>query len=160
MRWLAVLIGVVMAIVGGYNLGTTTSGSRGAAVLFNYGSASPEDRQAWLEKESANVERGVKAGLSRNGSSYMYMSYKATKVSARRSEIQTIVQLKSHAQIQISSNFRKQILGSLCSDYVGSPLYHNKIKLTMKMVRSNGTPVFSQSVGAYDCDRFQGAATS
>ncbi len=155
MKWLFGIIGIGMATVGGFGLSTVGVGGSS----FNYEEASIEDRQAWLEKQARPLERGVKRGMLR-GSGAMYLKYKETKVLARSNEIQTIIKLSSMGQVRLPPNFKREMLASFCPDYMRSALYTNRVKITIKIVKKNGSPVLSFSMSAYDCNRFTQANSS
>jgi len=154
MKWLFGIIGIGMAVMGGFNLGTTGAG--GAS--FNYEEASIDERQTWLEKQAHDFERGVKHGIMKSGVSLL--RYKETKVLARSNEIQAIMSLSSMAQVRLPPRYKQQMLADSCPDYMRSALYTNRIKITVKIVNKNGNPVMVTHMTAHDCRRFTEANSS
>lgn len=153
MKWFIGLIGLVMAIKGGMDLGSVMSGGGANTTTkasFAYDEASYQDRSDWLNGVAEKLEKRAKreAGMS------MYVSYKQTLVRPGAKEVQTVLKLNSNYEFRMSSKTLREGLEGACPHYVRLGLYANDITWTQKMVKSNGQVVLNLPITPKSCRRY------
>jgi len=147
MKWLFVVISVVVFFVLGALLGGDISSDSG----FDYGEATLEERQVWLEAEKARIERDYARRYVSTGISNSNIALKEVRASASRREVAVVMEIPNRAQTAIPPGFRQQVVEQMCAPYRRSALMENDIRLTMRVVRENGSPVVVQTIRAADC---------
>lgn len=154
MKWIVGLIGIVVAVKGGMDLGSTMSEGGGSntttQAAFAYSDATPQERAEWLEKVAGKLEARAK----REAGSSFYVSYKETKVRPGMNEIQTILKLNSQYNFTLDSKTLREGLASACPHHVRLGLYANNIQWTQKMVKSNGQTVLNLPITRSSCRRY------
>lgn len=149
MKWLVGLIGLVMAIGGGMQLGATSSNTTTQA-SFSYDEATAEEREAWMHEIAAKLEKHGK----REASSSQFVSYKETKVRVKAREVQTILKLGHYANFRLDSKTLSDTLTKVCPYYVKQGLYANNIKWTQKIVKRDGSVALNLPITRTNCKRY------
>ncbi len=154
MKWIVSIVGFVMAVVGGVNLGATTSDRPGEqspdVVQFSFKDAAPEEQEFWLNEAAAKLEKLGKREA--NGS--IYVSYKETIVRVRAREIQTVLQLGAYVEFSLDQAVMANTLEKACPHYIREGLYDNNIKWTQRIVKPNGMSVMNLPISRSTCRRF------
>lgn len=154
MRWIIAIIGFVLAVKGGMDLGSTMGGNTTTKASFAYAEASRDARAEWLNKVAKKLESRAK----REAAGSFYVSYKETKVRPGANEIVTILKLNSGYNFRLDSKTLREGLAAACPHHVRLGLYANNIKWTQKMVKSNGQTVLNIPITRTSCSRYVATA--
>lgn len=155
MRWLVGLVGFVIAVKGGMDLGAVMGdGSVGVntptSASFNYAEASRAERAEWLDMVGKKLERGAKREAGRSH----FVSYKETRVLANSNEVQTVLLLNNMYEFRPSSKIIQDGLKDACPVSVRLGMYANNIKWTQKIVKSNGMTVLNLPIMRSNCRKY------
>ncbi|MEL6566843.1 MAG: hypothetical protein AAFQ22_00385 [Pseudomonadota bacterium] len=147
MKWIFGGVSLLVFFVVGAQLG----GDLSADTKFAYSEATREEQQAWLDTQKSRIERDFSRQYVSTGVSNPNLKLKDVAASAGRREIAIVLEIPNTAQTATPPNFRQQVIEQLCQPYRRSALMENDIRLTMRVVRRNGSPVTNQTVRAADC---------
>ncbi len=147
MKWLLGGVGLIMAIMGGVNLGAATSGGSSS---FVYEEATTEEREEWLNAVATKLESRAK----REAASTMYVSYKETKTLHNRREVQTIMKLGYNVDFRMGPNTIQDAKDGGCPFLIRSGLYANNGKWTQKIVKGSGQTAFNFTLSRSNCSSY------
>lgn len=150
MKWIIAIIGIVLAVKGGMDLGSNMGGNTTTKASFAYAEASRDERAEWLGKVAKKLESKAKWEAATS----QYVSYKETKVRPGAREIQTILKLNSAYNFRLDSKTLREGLTASCPHHVRLGLYANDIKWTQKIVKSNGQTVLNLPITRGSCARY------
>ena len=148
MKVFIIIGGIVMAGLGGLGLVGVMSPS------FDYEAATAVERQAWLDEEAQKTLVETRNELDRNGTSRNLFDVQSVRASDEEKLIEIVMEAKGASRTIIPKDFRLQFLGKMCPDFQRSPLSRHGFRLNMKMVRSNGDLVMSETVSEVACERY------
>lgn len=150
MNWIVGIIGMVIAIVG---TASCSGGPEDGAdePIFDFSSATPSEKQLWLEEQASNYEDRAKRTMGVNRPTVSNIGYKETKISVRNMEIQYIAQISRNITGSLPYGTRDKLLENMCSVYAQSQLSANRIKMVMKIVRHTGTTALSTIINTRTC---------
>lgn len=154
MKWFLGIVGIVIAIVGGIQLGASIEGEPSSAepiaTVFSYNDATPDERLVWMNELASKLEKKGKREASRS----QFVSYKETNVKVRSREIQTVLRLGHYANMSLNRKMIDDTLTSVCPYYVEHGLYANDIKWTQKIVKRDGSVALNLPITRRSCQRF------
>ena len=150
MKWIIAIIGFVLAVKGGMDLGANMGGNTTTKASFAYAEASREERAEWLNKVAKKLES--KAKWEANTS--FYVSYKETLVRPGANEILTVLKLNPNYDFRLDSKTLREGMAAACPHHVRLGLYANNIKWTQKIVKTNGQTVLNLPITRGSCARY------
>lgn len=139
---------VVMAGVA--RIGMLQSGSN-----FDYDTATPVERQAWLDEQVGPIAEDVRKGLGMSGMSRARMDLHKLEISDEEKLIDIEIVAKGATRTAKPANFREQFLEKTCPTFENTKLARLGFRTRFRLVRENGDIAISESVSRAACEQFR-----
>lgn len=115
---------------------------------FNYETASPEAREAWLEPKAKAYTDGFRRGLNIG---FVKFNVDAPKINTRSREVIILARAETDGKGAFRGKARTKLNVKMCGMYVGSPLHRNDIRVTHKLRHKGGETILNLSLSPSSC---------
>lgn len=150
MKAVAIIGGIVMFGIGGLGLSKATMGPG-----FDYDTATPIERQAWLDEQVEPIAEDVRKGLGMSGVSRARMDLHKLEISDEEKLIDIQIVAKGATRTAKPTNFREQFLEKTCPTFENTKLARLGFRTRLRIVRENGDIALSESVSRASCQKFR-----
>ena len=156
----ALAIGIGIAVLGGGGAlwlalsGGATTGE--ASRVFDYESASLDERQRWLDEQAGPVVKLFDRSLPKGENDQPHMSVQAWAANARRRAIMMQVRVQGEYGIDKRAvpAAKKAMVASNCPSYAKSALGENKVTLIHTFLGKDGREELSFSISPLTCREY------
>lgn len=127
-----------------------------ACAPFDYATASPEDRQAWLDSTAKGMADGLEKTLPR-GTNGIYAEMGSTRTDAEAKTIDVVVNVTSGGEkMSIGTATRDQLMQQVCGTYANSDMERNGIAVSVRYMLPGGGTAVALTMSPENCARYAG----